>query len=186
MNFGKLIVVGMMAVALSARADETFATFDIGSEHYTRVTITTVTASDIYFTYQGGMRNAKLADLSPALQQHFHYNPAKAIDEEQAQVLASAKYYQSLLNAPIPANSPPADASALALLPKLPGGLAPQIYLDGFVVLAAVFFLTNIGCYISGRRSSRMKQRLERLDAMPLLDLSDAAMRQIASNSKRL
>ncbi len=176
--------------SFSARADESFATLDIDGDSYSHVTVTKVTATDIYFTYQGGMRNIKLKDLSPALQQHFHYDAAQANNAEQAQVLASARYYDSIANVPCQVNTQPATPAADDLLagwlPKLPGHLVSKIYLYSFLIFAVIFFLSNIASYISGRRSSRSRQRLEqRLETLALIDLDNAAARQITSGSRR-
>ena len=56
-----------------------------------------VTATDVYFTYNNGkgMANAKLKNLSPDLQKHFHYNPANASAAEQKQARANVEYQQA-------------------------------------------------------------------------------------------
>ena len=190
-KFAGFIVGSILMASLYARADESFATLDIDGTSYSHVTVTLVTPTDVYFTYQGGIRNLKLKDLSPALQQHFHYDPAQANTAEQAQVSASARYYQSVAKTPgyasTPAATPAADDSLVgALLPKLPGHLVSKIYLDGFLIFSLVFFLSNVASFISGRRSSRSRQRLEhRLETLALIDLDNSAARQITSGSRR-
>jgi thioredoxin-related protein len=82
-----------LAFASSAGADETFDILPVGSVTYTNVTVTDVTVTDVYFTYPGGMGNAKLKDLSPALQQHFHYNQANALVIEDKQAQANIQYH---------------------------------------------------------------------------------------------
>src|SRR5665213_3412200 len=46
----------------------------------------TVSQTDIFFTYAGGMANVKIKKLSPELQRHFNFNPdlAQAIELKQA------------------------------------------------------------------------------------------------------
>ena len=77
----------------SVGADETFDVLPVGSVTYTNVTVTEVTATDIYFNYPGGIGNAKLKDLSPALQEHFHYNQANAVVMEDRQARANIQYH---------------------------------------------------------------------------------------------
>jgi thioredoxin-related protein len=88
-------VLVSFAVALSARADETFPTLEADGHIYTNVTVTTVTATDIYFTSDNGMGNAKLKNLSPELQARFHYNAGTAAAQENQQALANAQYLAS-------------------------------------------------------------------------------------------
>jgi thioredoxin-related protein len=104
------IMFSLMAVVWAARADEKLPVLKAGSEVYSNVTVTTVTATDIYFTYSGGMANVKLGKLDPALQKHFGYNPKKASDVEQKQAAANAQYHIQAINQPAP--RPPADESA--------------------------------------------------------------------------
>ena len=58
-----------LVVALSAaNAGDTLPVLKVGSEVYSNVTVTKVTATDIYFSHARGMGNAKLKNLDPALQ----------------------------------------------------------------------------------------------------------------------
>ena len=90
--FKSLAVLLPLAFVSSAVADETLDVLPVGSVTYTNVTVTVVTATDVYFTYPGGMGNAKLKNLSPALQEHFHYNKANAARVEDQQAKANIKY----------------------------------------------------------------------------------------------
>ena len=72
----------------------------VGGDVYSNVTVTTLTATDIYFTYAGGMANAKLKNLSPDLQKHFHYNAAKAGQVEQKQTTDNAQYHLQVIGQP--------------------------------------------------------------------------------------
>jgi peroxiredoxin len=60
------------------------------------VTVTAVTATDIYFSYPGGMGNAKLKNLEPELQKHFHFNATKAAVVEKSQAEATAQFQRNL------------------------------------------------------------------------------------------
>lgn len=90
--YSKLTICLLLACALSARADENFPILTVGRTTYTNVTVTLVTATDIYFTYSAGMANARIGDLSPDLQKHFHYNEARAKTAEQRQAEANVQY----------------------------------------------------------------------------------------------
>ncbi len=79
----ELIIILGMGIALSAfGAGEKLPVLKAGSEVYSNVTVTTVSATDVYFTYDGGMANVKLKDLDPVWQRHFHFVPGKAQPEE--------------------------------------------------------------------------------------------------------
>jgi thiol-disulfide isomerase/thioredoxin len=96
-----LILLTLAAGLLAGRADETFAVLRAGSVTYSNVTVTTVNATDVFFTYAGGMGNVKLKNLSPDLQQHFRYDPAKAAKVEAQQAANKLKYHDELLHQPV-------------------------------------------------------------------------------------
>src|ERR1035437_4775178 len=102
------IVFSLIAAVWAARADEKLPVLNAGSEVYSNVTVTTVTATDIYFTYAKGMANVKLNKLDPALQKHFGYNPKKAGEVKQKQVAANPQYRIQAINQP--SSRPPAAA----------------------------------------------------------------------------
>jgi cytochrome c biogenesis protein CcmG, thiol:disulfide interchange protein DsbE len=76
----------------TAGADDHFAVLKVGSETYSNVTVTSFTATDIYFNHARGMGNAKLKDLDPVLQKHFQFNRTKAGEAEQQQRQDSWRY----------------------------------------------------------------------------------------------
>ena len=126
------IVFSLIVAVWAARADEKLPVLKAGSEVYSNVTVTTVTATDIYFTYAKGMANVKLSKLDPALQKHFGYNPKKASEVEQKQAAANTQYHIQAINQP--SSRPPADkgttqpssagqASELSWGTDLPGAL---------------------------------------------------------------
>jgi hypothetical protein len=71
-----VFVLCLAGLTLPAFADEKLPLLKVGSQTYSNVTVTTISATDIYFVSGQGMGNAKLKDLDPALQKHFHYDPA--------------------------------------------------------------------------------------------------------------
>jgi len=124
------IVFSLIAAVWAARADEKLPVLKAGSEVYSNVTVTTVTATDIYFTYAKGMANVKLNQLDPALQKHFGYNPKKASEVEQKQAAANTQYHLQAINQPAP--RPPADES-----PAQPSSPGPASELSRDTALSA-------------------------------------------------
>jgi thiol-disulfide isomerase/thioredoxin len=89
----RLVVLTSVIAAGAGRAvDETLPILRVGSEVYSNVTITSVTATDIYFSHSGGLGNAKLRTLDPALQKQFHFNPQKGAAKEKEQTQANILY----------------------------------------------------------------------------------------------
>ena len=86
------ILLGWAATTNLVCADEHLASLEAGGATYTNVTVTSVSATDVYFTYDHGMGNAKLKNLSPAWQKHFRFNPAKADAALQKQAAANQQY----------------------------------------------------------------------------------------------
>jgi len=100
-----------------AGAEENLASLRVGSEVYSNVTVTAVTVTDIYFSHARGMGNAKLKDLSPELQQRFHFDPVKAANEQRGQVAANAQFrvdYVARSVAAVPAHGDDVNAVAYA------------------------------------------------------------------------
>jgi len=98
---GRLFFVAGLMTALSfrvARADELLPLLKVNGITYTNVTVTKVSATDIYFTNANGMANAKLKDLDRKTQKHFHYNASKAKAAERLQSADSAQYHNQLLH----------------------------------------------------------------------------------------
>jgi cytochrome c biogenesis protein CcmG, thiol:disulfide interchange protein DsbE len=87
---------------LSAGADETLPLLTVKGQTYSNVTVTVVTATDVFFKHAGGMGNAKLKDLDPKLQAHFHYDAAEGALVEKQQASNEVMYQQYLLT-----NQPP-------------------------------------------------------------------------------
>jgi thiol-disulfide isomerase/thioredoxin len=84
-------LLGGLAWALGLPAAEIkLPTLTVGSTIYSNVTVTSVTATDIYFKHSTGMSNTKLRYLEPALQQKFNYQPEVAADIERKQTPAAA------------------------------------------------------------------------------------------------
>ncbi len=95
-----LIVLTVAASVLATRADEQLPMLAVGGQTYTNVTVTRVSATDVFFFYPGGMANAKLKNLSPEWQKHFRFDPDKAKAAELKQADNQAKFHQAALHAP--------------------------------------------------------------------------------------
>jgi thiol-disulfide isomerase/thioredoxin len=93
-------LVVLLIASLAARADENLPFLRVGSETFTNVTVTKVTATDIYFASKAGMGNAKLKKLDPALQAHFHFDAGKSSATESSQAKANAQYHDQLWSQP--------------------------------------------------------------------------------------
>ncbi len=105
-----LVFSVVFAGLLAGRAQDKIPVLAAGNTVYSNVTVTAVTATDVFFSYSGGMGNAKLKDLSPDLQQHFNFDTAKAQAAEQKQAADKARYYDQLLHQP--AAHPPDESIA--------------------------------------------------------------------------
>jgi len=97
----KLIVALILfTTVFAAIADEKLPILKVGIDTYTNVTVTKVTATDVYFTSNAGLGNAKLNQLDTELQKHFHYDAVKANQLKKAQAQANAQYKAQLLSQP--------------------------------------------------------------------------------------
>ena len=134
------------AASLSYAQEEQLPLLKVGPDFYTNVTVTSVTATDIYFTHSRGMGSAKLKNLEPGLQQHFHFDPAKAAAIQSAQAQANTLYIKAAREVP------PPKPKTLAPTSEQPGtddGIPPhQLYAKSFLgqpapVLVAEKWLTD-------------------------------------------
>ena len=133
-----VLALVFLAVTLHLRADEQMARLTVGSQTYTNVTITSVTAKDICFISSSGMGNAKLADLPPDLQKHFHYDPAKAQAAAAQSAQNKAAYHAQLLQQPAvhsPDMSRPASGSKALWRTDFEGALSQAKSDDKLVLL---------------------------------------------------
>src|SRR6266436_7703087 len=87
-----LLACFLCGAARLRAADEQLPKLKVGPEVYENVTVTSVTATDIYFSHSRGLGNAKLKDLEPALQKQFHFDPEKAAARQRQQSQDNALY----------------------------------------------------------------------------------------------
>jgi thiol-disulfide isomerase/thioredoxin len=84
------VLLAATLVGSSAGAQEKIPSLKLGLHSYTNVTVTSVTATDIYFTHASGLGNAKLNQLPPELQARFGYDAAKTAAAEKTTAEARA------------------------------------------------------------------------------------------------
>jgi thiol-disulfide isomerase/thioredoxin len=97
----RLLAVVCLIAAL-AQADEFLPVLKANGDVYSNVTVTKVTATDVYFIHAGGVGNAKLKNLVPELQKHFHYDAAKSALVEREKATNNAEYHQYVLSVKTP------------------------------------------------------------------------------------
>ena len=112
-SLASAIVLSVAFLASPLHADETLPVLKVGSDNYSNVLVTSVSATDVYFTSDQGMANAKLKDLDREMQQHFHYDPAKA-DATEKKLAAEKIQYQSQLLQPPPPRTAAEDTAEQA------------------------------------------------------------------------
>lgn len=121
----------LFVTALAATADEKLPVLKVNGDVYSNVTVTAVTPTDIYFTSAGGMGNAKLKNLDPELQKHFHYDAAKSLQVENNQAQANAEYRKKLLNTPAPSR-PAEDGQRPSATAGGDDFVVPKLYARSF------------------------------------------------------
>jgi thioredoxin-related protein len=96
-----ILMLAWLSTGLAVRAEEKLPFLKAGNEVYTNVTVTRVSATDVFFTHAGGMDNVKLKNLSPELQKHFNFDPKKAQAVELKQAENKTKYHDQLVHQPV-------------------------------------------------------------------------------------
>lgn len=98
----KIVFPMILAAFLgTAGADEKIPLLQAGSEVYSNVVVTSVSATDVFFTHAGGMANVKIKTLSPSLQKHFSFDPKKAKEAELKLTENKAKYHDQIAHQPV-------------------------------------------------------------------------------------
>jgi cytochrome c biogenesis protein CcmG, thiol:disulfide interchange protein DsbE len=88
------LLLASTAVAAQTKLNSLVA----GARTYTNVTVLGFNATDVYFTHEGGMANAKLKYLDPTLQKLFHYEPEAAAEAEKQQTADDVRYNASMIS----------------------------------------------------------------------------------------
>jgi cytochrome c biogenesis protein CcmG/thiol:disulfide interchange protein DsbE len=81
------LVLLFLALGVQGAIPEKVDRLVIGTRTYTNVTVVGINATDLFFTYDKGMSNAKLKYLDPETQKHFNYDPevASLVEQQQAE-----------------------------------------------------------------------------------------------------
>ncbi len=99
-----LLLIGLLCTTAMIHADERFRVIKVGGDVYSNVLVTSVSATDIYFTHSAGIGSVKIKDLDPILQQHFHFDREKAKTAQQASQAGNAAYLTGTSTAPVAAD----------------------------------------------------------------------------------
>ena len=134
-RFVVVVLLGLLVPIFQGRANEVLDSLNANGQVYTNVTITGVSATDIFFTSSNGMGNAKLKTLDRKLQKHFHYSASKAKAAERKEVADAAQYHlQMVHDYPWPSASdtnPPVGRPGKQIWAKsFLGQRAPALYVE--------------------------------------------------------
>ena len=129
------VLASFMVTATLLGADEKkLPTLKVGSEVYNKVTVTSVTATHVYFSHNRGLGSAKLKDLEPDMQKHFHFDPVNAAAVQNQQTQANARYRQELGQATATQRPAPAGQTETQAAPAASSEVPPhQIYAKSFL-----------------------------------------------------
>ncbi|MGH7971372.1 MAG: hypothetical protein ACREIC_21855, partial [Limisphaerales bacterium] len=74
-----LVILWSLLISGSfAQAQETFTVLRVGSEVYSNVTVLGATSTHLTFTHYRDITSAKLDELDPVMQKHFHFDQQTA------------------------------------------------------------------------------------------------------------
>ncbi len=130
-----LLLSGLLLAISLASAEELLPILKVNGQSYTNVTITKVSATDVFFTSSNGMGNAKLKSLDRKLQKHFHYNSAAAKVAERQQAADAAQYHaQVMQNFPQPSpsetNAPANDSGKTIWANSFLNRQGPELFVE--------------------------------------------------------
>ena len=183
------------------RAEVHFDTLKVGDEVYSNVTVTSSSATDIYFSHSRGIGNAKLKNLEPAIQKKFNFDPTKAAEKEQEQAESFGRYATALKQAkpakpakqeqePEPAAAQPAvgeGGAAISFLNQPAPGITGEKWLTDQPDLKDKFLLVDFWATWCGpcRRSIPALNALhnkykDRMVVLGLSDETEEAVRKMA------
>ena len=194
------------AVAFAQNTPQKLPVLKVGLNFFTNVTVTRVTATDIFFTHARGLGNAKLKSLDAETQKLFHFDPAKAAAEAQRQTEANTAYRAQAAKpadqrqpataqpSPRPSESAPAAdipverISARSFLGRAAPRFAAQKWLSATPNTAGKFVLVDFWATWCGpcRRSIPELNKLhaqfkDRLVVIGLSDESEADVKKMKS-----
>jgi thiol-disulfide isomerase/thioredoxin len=93
----RALVLNLLIAASAAAAYPTHLDrLKVGSQTYTNVAVVNVTPTDLYFSYEKGIKNVKLRLLDPETQKLFNYDPGTAHQLERQQDQSDARFQSSV------------------------------------------------------------------------------------------
>src|SRR5436190_13237164 len=92
----RVLLLSLLLVSSLAAAPSKLDRLKVGSQIYTNVAIVNVTPTDLYFSYQKGIKNVKLRQLDPETQKLFNYDPRAADELERQQSQSDARFQDSV------------------------------------------------------------------------------------------
>jgi cytochrome c biogenesis protein CcmG, thiol:disulfide interchange protein DsbE len=128
----KLIVLGFLAMTSAGLAAEQLALLKVGKDFYTNVTVTSVSATDIYFSHAQGMGNAKLKSLEAEQQKRFKFDSAKASEVEKQQAAASAQYFLEAAKQKPESKPPPSEEETPVVIEADGDPIVTKLYARSF------------------------------------------------------
>lgn len=72
-GIGSLLIINGLAAGLATATEEHFTSLQVGSNLYTNVTVTSRATGYVFIVYDGGMRNVKVAEMTPEVQELMGY-----------------------------------------------------------------------------------------------------------------
>jgi cytochrome c biogenesis protein CcmG, thiol:disulfide interchange protein DsbE len=132
------VLVTVSSFFISARlapaAEETLTALRVGSEVYSNVTVLGVTATHLTFTHNRGVTSAKLNELEPAMQKHFHFDPQTAATVQAEQKREDQLYRLAARSVTNSASASTPRTNNFPLLAKsFLNRTAPELYVEKWI-----------------------------------------------------
>lgn len=86
----------LLAVSLQAAQPIKFDSIKVGSQVYSNVTVVGMTATDVYFSHDKGMSNAKMKYLDPDVQKRLGFDAKAAAAAEKEHMKEDANFQSNL------------------------------------------------------------------------------------------
>lgn len=105
----------LLAVSLQAAQPIKFDSIKVGSQVFSNVTVVGMNATDVYFTHDKGMSNAKMKYLDPDVQKRLGFDAKAAASAEKEHMQEDARFKSNLATRITP-GTPKVDESEKAPL----------------------------------------------------------------------
>jgi len=104
------ICLCLLAVSLQAAPSIKFDYLQVGSQVFSNVTVVGMNATDVYFTHDKGMSNAKLKYLDPEVQKRLDFDPKASSAAEKEHMQEDSKFQSNVATKVATPTPKPADA----------------------------------------------------------------------------